>query len=136
MTKDDPRFDAMLDINDPDFAAKFMDAIGAKPGEAIKVHTPQFTRVDGLKVKPPICDFDRIPELPEGTLKAIGCQKWDEPDSSGNVLWLYPHEWYNHIPDGTTIVDINGNVETFERGKTDDDMRFGALAYGFMRKEQ
>lgn len=129
----DPRFDAMLDMSDPNFAEKFMAAIGAKPGDEVVIQTPQFERTDGLEVPAPICDFERLRELSEDTLKAIGCQQWDEPDADGNVLWLYPAEWYAHIPDGTTIHDINGHVEQFKRGETDDDMRFGALAYGFIR---
>jgi hypothetical protein len=135
MNTNDPRFDAMIDINDPDFAAKFADAIGLKPGEKLEIHTPQFTRTDGLEVPLPVCDFARLHELPADTLKAIGCQKWDEPDAEGKVLWLYPAEWYDHIPDGTTVVDINGSTEQFKRGVTDDDRRFGALAYGFKRVE-
>lgn len=132
---EDDVFDVMLNINDPDFAEKFREAIGAKPGEPIEFVTPQFDRTDGLTVPLPICDFDRLPELSVETLKAIGCQRWDEPDAEGNVLWLYPAEWYPHIPDGTTITDINGQTEAFKRGETDDDMRFGALPYGFVRKE-
>lgn len=130
---DPTKFDAMIDINDPDFADKLAEAIGAKPGEQINIITPQFERADGLTVPVPVVDFARLPEMPEHTLKAIGCQKWDEPDADGNVLWLYPAEWYAHIPDGTTITDINGHTEQFKRGETDDDMRFGALAYGFKR---
>jgi hypothetical protein len=134
--KPEIQFDALLDINDPDFATKFADAIGLQPGEGITFSTPQFERTDGMSVPLPICDFDRLPELSEATLKAIGCQKWDEPDADGNVLWLYPAEWYPHIPDGTTITDINGTTERFKRGETDDDMRYGALAYGVNRKAQ
>lgn len=133
MTEAEDKFDAMLSMDDPDFAAKFMEAIGAKSGDQVNIVTPQFNRVDGLSVPLPICDFSRMPRLAEATLKAIGCQKWDDPDKDGNVLWLYPAEWYDHIPDGTITHDINGKIEAFKRGETDDDMRYGALAYGFMR---
>lgn len=77
-------------------------------------------------------DFSKLPTLHEDTLKAIGCQKWSEPEN-GKVLWLFPAEWYDHIPDGTQVVDINGATETFKHGETDNDRRFGALAYGFLR---
>lgn len=93
------------------------------------------SRTDGLQVPLPVFDFGRLPQLSTETLKAIGCQKWDEPDADGNVLWLYPSEWYDHIPDGTIVTDINGKTEAFVKGQTDDDMRFGALAYGFIRHE-
>ncbi len=52
------------------------------------------------------------------------------------VLWLFPAEWYEHIPKGLKIVDINGVVENFEPNKTDDDRRFGCLAYGFLQKKE
>ena len=131
----DNLFDVMLDINDPQFAEKLREAIGASPSEVVEVVTPTFNRQDGLQVPTPICDFSRLHELSVETLKQIGCQKWDKPNKDGNTLWLYPAEWYDHIPDGTPIVDIFGNAEVFKRGETDDDKRFGALAYGFFRKE-
>lgn len=129
----DDRFDAIIDINDPEFTTKLAEAIGLKPGETLEIHTPQFKRTDGMQVPLPVIEFAALPSLPEGTLKAIGCQKWDEPDADGNVLWLYPAEWYDYIPNGTMVTDINGQTEAFVHGETDDDMRFGALAYGFKR---
>lgn len=49
-------------------------------------------------------------------------------------LWLFPKEWYNSIPDGLEVIDINGGKEEFKRHETDSDIRFGALAYGFVFK--
>lgn len=131
----DNRFDAMLDMDDPGFAKKFAEAIGAEPGEQIEIITPQFKRADGLQVPRLQVSFSNLPLYDDATLKAIGCQKWDEPNEAGETLWLFPHEWYGIIPDGTPIVVINGEHETFKRGETDDDMRFGALAYGFLKAE-
>lgn len=130
---DETKFDAIFDINDPDFAQKLVDAIGAKPGEEVEFITPQFNRTDGLNVPLPLCDFSKLNTLSEETLKAIGCQKWDDPDKDGKVLWLYPAEWYDHIPDGTKIVSISGSHKEFKHGKSDDDRRCGALAYGFLK---
>lgn len=65
-------------------------------------------------------------------LKEVGLRAWDEPDGHGRVLMLLPGEWYQHIPRGYEIVDINGNAERFEPGVTDDDIRFGCLAYGIV----
>lgn len=127
--------DAILDMDDPNFAKKLAEAIGIEPGDTVQLSTPQFTRTDGLNVPVPQIDFASLPSFSPATLKSIGCQRWDEPDKDGNTLWLYPAEWYQIIPDGTPIVDISGNHETFKRGETDDDMRYGALAYGFLRKE-
>ena len=129
------RCDAILDMDDPDFATKLREAIGAKEGEPIRIIAPQFNRTDGLDVPKPMMDFAKLPQLADETLKQIGCQKWDEPDEQGNVLWLFPAEWYDFIPDGTTVTCISGEVEKFRRGETDDDRRFGALAYGFVRKQ-
>lgn len=129
------RFDVMLDASDPDFIAKLSAAIGVRPGEKLNLILPQFDRTDGRIVT----YLPRTPEeyaalklLDPESLKKIGCQMWDEQD--GETTWLFPHEWYNYIPNGTTIVDINGDVEEFKNGETDDDMRFGALAFGFTQK--
>ena len=124
--------DVILSMDDPNFAEQLREAIGAKPGEPIEFITPQFNRTDGLQVPKPLMDFAKLPMLAEETLRAIGCQKWDEPEN-GKVLWLYPAEWYDYIPDGTEVVDINGETKIFKRGETDNDRRFGALSYGFLR---
>ena len=128
------KMDVILNINSPTFAEDFRKALGLKEGETLTITTPQFTRTDGLQVPKPLIDFRKLPELSEETLKAIGCQKWDKPDENKEVLWLFPHEWYDHIPDGLDIVYISGRREKFKHGGTDNDMRFGALAYGFKRK--
>jgi len=47
-------------------------------------------------------------------------------------LWLLPGEWYSSIPRGFGIIDIFGTDETFEPGKTDDDIRFGCLSFGIV----
>lgn len=135
MTIDPDKFDAILDMSDPQFAEKFAKAVGVEPGETLRIVTPQFERTDGLAVPAPDIDFATLPQLSEPTLKAMGCQKWDEPDADGNVLWLYPAEWYDRIPEGFPLIDINGEASLFKRGETDDDMRFGALPYGFIRHE-
>ena len=92
-----------------------------------EVGTPQFTRMDGVKVLlPAVMDFEELRKLDrEARLKA-GMRKWDE------TLWLFPGEWYPYIPAGTEIVDIAGAVEKFVPGETDKDIRFGMLAYGFV----
>lgn len=130
------QFDVVLDMDAPDFAERFVEAIGVQPGEPIRIVTPQFERTDGLRVPMLQVSFSNLPLYDDATLKAIGCQKWDEPNADGETLWLFPHEWYAIIPDGTPIVVINGEHETFKRGETDDDMRFGALAYGFLKQER
>ncbi len=51
-------------------------------------------------------------------------------------LWLFPGEWYEHIPEGTTIVSIMGKERPFNREKESNDLSFGALAYGFLKPYQ
>jgi hypothetical protein len=131
----DPRFDAVLNINDPDFADQLMEAIGAKPGEPVEFITPQFERTDGIAPVVADFDFNSLPGLPEETIRALGCRPWDEPDENGETLWLYPAEWYDRIPEGHVVTTISGEQEQFRRGQTDDDKRFGVLAYGFVRAE-
>ena len=99
----------------------------------IEIRTPQFERVDEINPTLPD-DFESLQNLSEGELKEIGCQKWDEPDDKGMTLWLFPGEWYDYIPNGLEIVDIFMEVKKFERGKTDDDIRYGALSFGFLKE--
>lgn len=54
------------------------------------------------------------------------------PEVDAQIL-LFPSEWYNKIPDGFMVVGLSGGRYPFERGKTDDDMRFGCLAYGILK---
>lgn len=131
ITKDDPRFDVVLNMDDEDFGEKLVEAIGAKPGEKIEIVTPQFDRTDGKKITylPSSKDeYQAIRLLDKEGRKAIGMGLWSDEDPE---LWLFPAEWYAHIPAGTEIVDICGDTEHFILGKTDDDRRFGALAFGF-----
>jgi hypothetical protein len=121
--------DAVLDMKDPNFAKNFANAIGAKEGDTINLITPQFERQDGLTIKyipKTIEEFDALKSMPDDKLRERGLQLWDTNH------WLYPAEWYDFIPDGYEMVCISGEVEKFEKGVTDDDMRFGALAYGFI----
>lgn len=46
---------------------------------------------------------------------------------------LFPAEWYNAIPNGFMVTGLYGESYPFEKGKSDDDMRFGCLAYGIRR---
>lgn len=131
---DESKFDVILDASDKDFAEQLMDAIGVKPGDTVNFITPQFTRTDGRLVT--YCpstpaEYAALPNMAPDLLKKIGCGIWDK--ENGKTHWLYPYEWYPHIPAGTPVVDINGETELFEPGKTDDDIRFGMLAYGFLQ---
>lgn len=131
MNKADPRFDITLDASDPLFADKLRQALGLSPGESVEIMTPQFERNDGIIVRycpHTVEEYAALPTYSEQTLTKMGCRKWNDSDP---VLWLFPKEWYNYIPNGLEIVSINGKREKFQHGVTDDDIRFGLLAYGF-----
>jgi len=113
------------------FADKLREAIGAGDYEEIRVTTPQFERVNGKKVYyyPQTAEeFDALKQAPADILLDMGLRRWE------GEHWLYPGEWYDCIPESYEVVDIFGVVEQFERGVTDDDIRFGCLAYGFIRE--
>ena len=128
-------FDVVLDIDDENFTANLIKALGIKPGDKINFIAPQFERVDGraityLPYTPE--EYKALKNLEPTSLIKIGCQKWNEKE--GKIHWLYPHEWYDHIPNDTEVVSISGEVEKFKHGETDNDKRYGALAYGFIQQ--
>lgn len=49
---------------------------------------------------------------------------------------LFPGEWYDLIPDGFKCTSLNGKSYTFRKGISNNDTRFGCLAYGLRRKCQ
>ena len=68
-------------------------------------------------------------------LEKLGCGPWDL-NAGGDVLYLIPFRLYDLIPNGTKLVDISNKSFEFEHGKTDDDYRFGMLAFGVLRKRK
>lgn len=115
-----------------DLAAAIRDAIGADPDEPVEIVTPQFERRDGVEMDwypEETMDIYGLTEEDTDTLKDLGLRLWAD-DLRADDLWLLPAEWYDHIPDGTLLKDINGKVFEFEHGKSDDDRRFGVLPYG------
>ncbi len=117
----------ILSMDDPDFAEKFKAAIGLQPGEAAQFLTPQFERTDRLTpVANPHSLFSLLHAMPEKTLRAVGMQNWDDR------LWLFPYQWFNAIPKGFQVECISGQKSKWDAETHDDDMRFGALAYGIV----
>lgn len=113
-----------------ELARMIRHAIGAGDYEKVMVKTPIFNRTDGkvIKIFPTSAsDLDNLKKAPDHVLKMIGLQQWEKGH------WLYPVEWYDHIPNGYIVTAISGEDEPFEHGKTDDDRRCGALPYGFKK---
>lgn len=104
--------------------------------------TPQFTRPEGW-VKPSappstVDGFNALLSLDATCLMEMGLRVWGvEEDAggrdlpNGRTLWLYPAEWYSSIPDGYPVCNTFFRTENFKRGVTNDDIRFGCLAFGF-----
>lgn len=132
----DRDFDVVLRADDPEFLQKFRKALGLKEGDYLDIVGPQFERTDGVVASIPSDSWEQLRTLSPETLKALGCGQWDGPDKDGNVLMLFPKEWYAHIPDGYLVWCIDGESERFRKGVTDDDYRFGCLAYGVLVKSR
>ena len=112
-----------------DIIDQIREAIGAGPDETIVIQTPQFERPgDEEPADPPLTEraFEKLRDLPAEELLELGFQNWDSD------LYLLPAEWYPHIPEGVEFTSIMGKQVVFDPGETDNDRRFGALAYGFV----
>lgn len=53
-----------------------------------------------------------------------------------NPLRLIPIWLYRAIPNGMKLTCIDNTEIEFERGKTDNDVRYGCLAYGIIPKDK
>lgn len=108
-------------------------AIGAGPFEEVSVYSPPHaSRMDGkVAAMAPLtrAEFEALRKLPRAKLIELGLRPWDE---SG--LLLFPMEWYTAIPDGFEVTVINGSIEPFVYGHTDNDCRYGVLAYGIVSR--
>ena len=78
-------------------------------------------------------DIEQLRNQSDDSLHAYGFRRWNE---SENPLWLIPQSLYSRIPNGTELETIGGETISFEAGQTDDDHRFGMLAYGFRQQSK
>ncbi len=94
----------------------------------IRVVTPQFERTADMGPAASYPEdreaWDDLKQMTGPELRERGLYGWDEK------LFLFPAEWYSHIPEGYVVDTINDRQEKFRMGVTDDDIRFGMLAYG------
>lgn len=99
----------------------------------VTITTPQFGRVDNAVISATPSskeDFDNLRTLDESALRDLGMMSWGEHN-----LWLFPGEWYSSIPEEYPVTDIFGREQKFAKGITDNDIRFGCLAYGICKKK-
>lgn len=122
-----------------------MEAEGIPRPSGVRILTPQFHRGpdDPKPVAPPTdrAGFKALSKLPIAELRAMGLGQWNDPSKPDknakevfrrNTLMLLPGEWYDAVPDGTVLHSIDGDREVFLRGETDNDIRYGCLAYGVL----
>lgn len=115
----------------------------------ITIITPRFERPSGEPgpIVPPDADFfNDLHLLDDAALREVGMRRWNNPDEedpdereddarrfgAGGTLWLFPGEWFRHIPIGFETVSIMGARERHSL-EQDDDIRYGCLAYGIVK---
>ena len=64
----------------------------------------------------------------EQELINLGFSLWD--DNALDKLYLIPAWMYNFLLDGVEFTDIFLDKKIFKKGETDEDARFGCLAFG------
>ena len=121
-----------------EFAKNFTEILGIKKGDTINITRSQHEREYELEIswKPETKDdFFALKSLPSEVLKKMGVRVWDKNEETGKTHYLYPGEWFNLIPEGYPVISISNKEEFFYKNKSDDDIRYGCLAYGFTRIE-
>jgi len=126
--KDDPRFDAIIDLSMPGAIDALRSAIGAEPGEVVEIVTPQFHRSPDMPPAPALPatdeDWGRLCCMTPQEAKERGFGNWD------GGLFLFPGDWYPYIPAWLEVEDICGERSRWGDEERDDDIRWGSLAYG------
>lgn len=85
-----------------------------------------------------IDEFDVSLSLTREEILELGLRAWApevvDGEETGRALWLFPLSFFEHIPAGFPVVDINFKREVFNPDKADNDTRFGMLAFGVLGK--
>jgi hypothetical protein len=76
--------------------------------------------------------LDKIKRLPYGVLCRMGVRLWSAEPMQGGLLYLYPAEWHDNIPEGYEVVDIDGRHRIWHRVQMSPDEWFGCLACGWI----
>lgn len=82
--------------------------------------------------------WEKLVSTDKESLLRLGFRPWDK-NENGDILMLFPVEWYDYIPEGFPIVNITDfDNRTIERKpfKPEDsrDQRLGLLSYGIIIK--
>lgn len=136
LPKNLPEGTQILDMNSPTFAEDFAKLLGIAPVDEIVFTGPQFERTDGVTVAAPpktIQEWAELPKLSSEKIREMGIGVWEK--ENGMTHYLFPKEWFNYIPQGLLCTFISGEIEPFDKATTDDDYRFGCLAFGFIVKD-
>ena len=118
-----------IDLSSPTAMEDLRAAIGITSNQVI-VCTPQFTRTDGMQVSVIPEDFNALRSFDTVRLRNLGLQLWEA--RGGEELWLFPAEWYPHIPEDFRITSIAWATSDFQKGETCNDQRYGALSFGIV----
>ena len=73
-------------------------------------------------------EFDALKKLDDHALRAIGCGFWDEGH------YLYPKRVVLQQQTGIRLWIYSGTLNCLFLEFTDNDIRFGCLAYGFVKE--
>ncbi len=76
--------------------------------------------------------YDESLGLTKEELLELGMRPWDA--EAGMELWLFPRSYYEHIPAGFPIVDINFRKQIFQPHVSPKDPNYGLLSYGVLGK--
>ena len=130
----------VIHLGSPTFCEELEQALGFPLRDVGEVLTPQFARTDKVTVDLTLMprtwqEWVGLCEKSPEQLKAAGCGVWNK-NLAGDTHWLFPKEWYPHIPAGLPVLCIGGETKLFTPGVTDDDYRFGCLSYGFVMKNK
>lgn len=106
-------------------------------GQPESITVPAYSLDQAVDAITAAIEDKELPE-PEGGTITLGGHRNDR-ETPKNLLeqdediWLFPKEWYDLIPNGFIVTGLNGESYPFESGKSDDDTRFGCLAYGIRK---
>ena len=131
---------------------ELIDTLGFKQGDTINIQTPHFHRDSPIEIN--LIPYTKeelelvIQTASKENLKKMGIGIWDSYEQvmleegkspylkEGEYHYLFPGEWFKHLPDGFIVIGLNGEQYPFDKTTSDDDIRYGCLSYGFIRKEQ